>query len=219
MNQHSRRDDSGSDMSGSDNDETEPDPQEPASRQRNVWGATAKEFVAYGVHIQQREPTAQKVKDAAAVAAPPNAEDVKAKARKVIEDAEQRQDRRLALGSRVLYSQLSSDKYLLEPTLPDTFLNKVRLTALRSLVDVEAELQARGITGWVPRSEGGSEPFRELRDRLPTFTEGEGEGAVVFLVGGRMGDILDADTSAADRLLVDPEDPDGEGVRGMCNVM
>jgi len=208
-------------MSGSDNEETEPDPQEPAARQRNVWGATAHEHIEYGVRIQRRMPTAQKVKDAAAVAAPPNAAAVKAQASKVIEDAEKRQDRTLALGSRVLFSQLSSDKYVLEPTLPDTFLNKVRLTSLRSIVDVEAELRARPeeCMGWTPRCLGGSEPFRELRARLPTFTEGEGEGAVVFLAGGRMGDILDADTSAADRLLVNPEDPDGEGVRGMCNVM
>ena len=66
---------------------------------------------------------------------------------------------------------------------------------------------------------GGSEPFLELRKRLPTYTEGEGDHAVEFLVGGRMGDILDANTSAAVRLGIDPEDPDCEGFQRMCNVM
>ena len=79
------------------------------------------------------------------------------------------------------------------PTLPDTFLGKVRITSLRRLVDVEAELRARpDVTGWEPRSEGGTLSFKELRALLPTYTEGEGEAAVHFLEGGRMGDIVGA---------------------------
>ena len=102
------------------------------------------------------------------------------------------------------------------PTLPDTFLGKVRLTSLRRLVDVEAELRARDITGWVARSEGGKTPFRELRARLPTYTEGEGEGAVEYLEGGRMGDITPLATALTTAVAPAVEYADEVGDKICC---
>ena len=85
-------------------------------------------------------------------------------------------------------------------------------------MDVEAELRARDITGWVARSEGGKTPFRELRARLPTYIEGEGEGAVEYLRDGRMGDITPLVTALTAAVAPAVEYADEVGDR-VCSIM
>ena len=72
----------------------------------------------------------------------------------------------------------------LVPKLPATFLKLVKPGQVKRLVHLEAELTARGITGWVSREDGGTATPAELRRLLPTINY---EG-VDYLEGGVIGD-------------------------------
>ena len=73
------------------------------------------------------------------------------------------------------------------PSLPASYLGKVKLSALRSYREIEAELQARGITeGWVE----GEHPagLAGMRNVLKVAGACE-EGPSYYLKGGRKGDV------------------------------
>ena len=56
------------------------------------------------------------------------------------------------------------------PALGDAFLGKIKPPT--KTVDIQRELTARGITGWLHKNDGGEQSTADLRALLPVDSEG-----------------------------------------------
>eukprot|EP01052_Picozoa_sp_SAG31_P026497 SAG31_NODE_2404_length_5763_cov_6.902560_4_plen_194_part_00 len=136
--------------------------------------------------FMQRMPADDvEVATAQPIGALPEVGRMQAVARHIVSDAASVAEKELGFRRRRRYADFTCD---LVPELPSTFLGRVKLGSLRTIVALEAELTARRVTGWVSTAEANASAelrrssLPQMRALLQEHCDADG-----YLVGGQMG--------------------------------
>jgi hypothetical protein len=156
-------------------------------RHQVKFRSTKYELFCRGKHLLARRPTDKEIADAPEVIPLPYEEESMLKATNIAEKCWEVLTQPPKHG-RKPHATGFKPKGGYKPKLCAEFTGKVKPTAFKTILEVEAELHERNIVGWTPRAEGGKLSFKELRALLPV----DGDG---YVLNGRLSDLTAAAVS------------------------
>ena len=158
-------------------------------RVASKFRSTKYELFCRGKELLWRLPTAKEITDATPLLVLSYDEELNTTVSTLVDKCAEVQAGRARHGRKTLQATRKS-WCAYTPKLCDTFAGKVKPSSLRRIVDVEAELSARGVL-FTRRAEGGTLTFTQLKQKLDPFVDDRG-----FLKNGRLGEV--ASGSATD---------------------